>query len=847
MDKYDINHISSRTLDNGLQIYVNERQAAPVVSVQIWVETGSIHEEEYLGCGLSHFLEHMLFHGSAKFSGDNIVDTVHRLGGDMNAYTSLGHTVYYIELPSRHVLTAIDILADMVAYPAFPEDKFADEKNIILRERDMHGDNPSRFMSEKLWHEMFKVHPAKHPIIGYREKILSVNRDMMADYHRRRYSPERSFCMISGMVDPKEVFDAVTSRLDKWERGGLQEAFMPVEPPQLSLREAQYIFNDPLARMSLSWHIPPSGHPDIPALDILCAIMGQNKSSRLVDELKIRRNLAVEVSSFSFTPSFCGILGISLLAEPAKLPDLERTLQVVVENTRSGTFTQNELKREVTQLSTEYLRALRSNSSIVRILGNSILSYGSAEYVHKYLDDLDHVTVEDLQRVAIKYLPAENSTIMRVVPPDFETQSSRTANPAARVTGHEPLLVRFPGGQRLVKYRESSLPLIDFVLVVPGGVFYENPNNGGITALLSQLLTTGTASYSEMEFLNLLDDNAIEFGVIAGNNSLSIKINCHKERFALAMGLLRGILTEPSLGNAEFLRERKNLVEKLRSRATSPQGIAEDRMLQLLYGSHPYAIPRFGSAATMEKIKLKEVREFYRNTCFNPEQAVFGISGDFDDRAIKEVEALIQAVPWKPGPVLPVKPPVFPETALAEQLPNQRSQAVVMTALPGCDNLSPDRYIIDVLQSAMNGQGSNIFKKIREDAGLAYYTGMVSSRGFHRGYISLYAGTSPEGAAQTAELIREEQLRLATSGLNQDEFEAAMAGLAHSNAEQMENPGSLLTQSCLAEYYGNGIMEPFRAQEVYDRISMDEANAVIRRYMSASNTVQVISMPEKNA
>ncbi|MDD3119547.1 MAG: pitrilysin family protein, partial [Victivallales bacterium] len=467
MDYYDTNRITARTLDNGLQIYVNERRLAPVVSVQVWVETGSIHEEEYLGCGLSHFLEHMLFHGSARFSGEEIVNTVHRLGGDMNAYTSLGHTVYYIEMPARHAVAAIDLLADMVAYPAFPEDKFADEKKIILRERDMHGDNPSRFVSEKLWHEMFKIHPARHPIIGYREKILGVNRDMMSAYHQRRYSPERTFFLVSGQVEPEAMIDAVAARLMSWPRGGLREAVLPAEPPQLSRREAQYRFPDPLARLSLSWHIPPVGHADIPALDILCAILGQNKSSRLVHELKIRRNLAVEVSSFCFTPSFCGLLGLSLLAEPAKLAQLERTLQVVLENTLSGTFSRNELKREVTQLSTEYLRAMRSNSSITRILGNSIMSFGSTEYVRKYLDDLDHVTVDDLHRVAIKYLLPENSTVVRVVPPGPAAAGSVLPAATAAAPDDQPQLRRDAGGRRLVTYCDPSLPLIDLVLILP--------------------------------------------------------------------------------------------------------------------------------------------------------------------------------------------------------------------------------------------------------------------------------------------------------------------------------------------------------------------------------------------
>ncbi|MDD3119256.1 MAG: pitrilysin family protein, partial [Victivallales bacterium] len=309
--------------------------------------------------------------------------------------------------------------------------------------------------------------------------------------------------------------------------------------------------------------------------------------------------------------------------------------------------------------------------------------------------------------------------------------------------------------------------------------------------------------------------------------------------------LLRGVLINPRFDRLEFIRERKNLVEKLGSRASSPQGMAEDRLLQLLYGDHPYAIPRYGMAGSLKKLRLPALRDFYFHTCLRAEAVVCGMAGDFNSRTIRSVEALLAAVPWTTAAVPPkVAPPVFPTVPVREQLVNHRSQTVVMAAVPACDNLSPDRYMIDILQSAMNGQGSRLFRKIREEAGLAYYTGMFSSRGFHPGYISIFAGTSREGAAETAKLIEEERQRLAQTGLDPDEFEAAIAALSHAHAEQLENSGSLLMQSCLSEYYGNGVMEPFRQQEIFDRITRTEANAVIRRYLSHPNQVCLVCRPE---
>lgn len=842
MEIFGINSIAVATLDNGLQVYVNQRDHAPVVSVQAWVKTGSIHEEDYLGCGLSHFLEHMLFNGSSRYPGSKVVDCVNRLGGEMNAYTSLGHTVYYVELPAAHVEQGIDIIADMLSGPLFPADKFIDEKNVILRERDMHADNPSRMLSEKVWHEMFTVHPARHPIIGYKNKIESVNREMMIDYYRRRYSPDRAFMLISGMVDADKVTAQVRQRLGSWERGGLREPFLPVEPGQHCSRNSTYTFKDPLSRVSMSWHIPPGGHHDIPALDILSGILGQSKSSRLVRNLKIRKDLAMSVSAYSYTPPFCGVFGITALCTPENTMRLEEELLREAELLREGKFRAEELAREVLQLSTDYLRALRSNNSVARIIGNSILAYGSPAYVDRYLADLKAVTLDDLARVCSLYFNPEKSTVVKLVPDD----SGKVAAPAGRhlpERAGEPLMSSRRCGARLLKLRNPELPLVDVGVVLRGGTFFESAGNAGISSLVAAMLSAGTASFNEMELLHLLDENAMEFSVTPGNNSLSLRLNCHKDRLPLGLDILKSILSESVFPDKEFKREKRNSIDKRRSREASPQGMAEDRMAELLYGHHPYALPRHGSRAGLEALDAGMVKDFYYRVSLSAAHAVFGIAGDFDANSGEMLERMIDSLPWSSQSLEMPGTPRFPESPLRETLSSPRNQAVVLCAIPGCDNVCGERFVIDILQAAMNGQGANIFKKIRDDAGLAYYTGMSTSRGFHRGDLVFYAGTHAEGAETVAAMMEEERVRLASKGLSRREFDAAKAGIAHSNAGQMENSGSMMMQACLAEYYGNGYSTAFDQQRIFDGISFAAANRVIKKIMSCRNTVTVISIP----
>ena len=198
--------ITSVTLGNGLRIYVAPNHRAPVVTAQIWVETGSIHEEEYLGCGLSHFLEHMLFSGTEKFPGKTeISDRATMLGAKLNAWTSYNHTAYYMEGPSSTWKQLADMLCDMVSQPLFPEDAFQKEKGVILRECAMRNDNPDTILFETLISNRFRTFPMRYPVVGLQEGIEKVDREMMTRYYNKRYSPRRTYVVIAGDVEPQEV------------------------------------------------------------------------------------------------------------------------------------------------------------------------------------------------------------------------------------------------------------------------------------------------------------------------------------------------------------------------------------------------------------------------------------------------------------------------------------------------------------------------------------------------------------------------------------------------------------------------------------------------------------------
>src|SRR6202030_1854585 len=193
------------TLENGLTIIVREDHSAPVVSAQAWSMTGSINEGKWLGAGMSHGLEHMLFKGTTTRGASRIDQEVQEAGGYMNAYTSFDRTVYYIDVPNTGGKIAIDILCDIMQHATLPAEEMAKEKQVILREMDMNQDDPGRRAGRRLFETAYTRSPYRFTIIGYPDIYNELQAGDIAEYYRERYAPNNVFYVVVGDMITTEV------------------------------------------------------------------------------------------------------------------------------------------------------------------------------------------------------------------------------------------------------------------------------------------------------------------------------------------------------------------------------------------------------------------------------------------------------------------------------------------------------------------------------------------------------------------------------------------------------------------------------------------------------------------
>ncbi len=298
------------TLENGLQVILEADRSAPVISAQAWVLTGSIHEGRWLGSGVSHALEHMLFKGTEKRPASRIDHEIQAAGGSMNAYTSFDHTVYYINAPDTGISIACDVLCDMLCNATIPEDEWAREREVILREMDMNQDDPSRRSARRFFETIYIRNHYRYPIIGYPDLFQVLTAESIREYYRERYAPNNAFLVFVGDFDTEALKEQIYRIFENQPRRTVQPVYLPQEPNQVDPRIIDESGPFQQTRSHLGWKTPGALSEEMPAMSILSMILGSGHSSRLYRAVRERAGLVNQISAWLYPEQDSCLFGI---------------------------------------------------------------------------------------------------------------------------------------------------------------------------------------------------------------------------------------------------------------------------------------------------------------------------------------------------------------------------------------------------------------------------------------------------------------------------------------------------------------------------------------------------------
>ena len=397
---------------NGLTAILKKDTSVPIVSVYIWVKTGSINENPEQA-GLSHFIEHLVFKGTANYPGNTeIMENIENMGGYVNAATSKEYTCFYIDIQKDGYIQAIKMLSDMVTNPLFPENEIVPERKVVIEEIQRHKDNPHSQLFEKFMATIYKQAAYKNSVIGTEDVIANIPREEIVKYFKQHYIPSRMVIAVVGDINIKETKKVISETLGKNQNTNPDL----IEPNIIEQDDKgmEVTTTDKLAHtyMLAGFLGPDMNSKDVYVADVALNILGSGKSSRLNRILKEEKQLVYSISSSFMTLNGTGSAYISAIFEKDKYEEIKKTLVEELDKFTNEGPTQEELQKIKINMKADWLFELQTVNEQASLLGYWKL-FGHPEILENYLANIEKVTIDDVKNFMKKYY--SNDKLSKVV------------------------------------------------------------------------------------------------------------------------------------------------------------------------------------------------------------------------------------------------------------------------------------------------------------------------------------------------------------------------------------------------------------------------------------------------
>jgi len=390
------NLIKKTTCKNGLRIVSEHIPHVRSVAVGIWVQAGSRYElpEEN---GLTHFIEHMLFKGTATRTARQIAEEFDRIGGNINAFTSKENTCYYAKVLDHHAKYAVEILADMFFHSLFDPSEIDKERQVVLEEINMVEDTPDDIVHEYLWRAMFENDPLGSPILGTEETLNSFTRESILSYMEKHYTPENVVISVAGNI-PEGFSDYIESLFGQFDQK--ESKALAITTPTLKPVYTENYRDTEQAHICLAYPSLSVKADNIYSLVVLNNILGGSMSSRLFQEIREDKGLAYSIYSYHSAYEDTGVLTIYGGTSSNQLDELKTSISETTKAIVNNGFTETEIANAKEQLKGNLLLGLESSNARMSRNGKNELLYGKHRSLDEVSETIDEVTLDSVMQLA---------------------------------------------------------------------------------------------------------------------------------------------------------------------------------------------------------------------------------------------------------------------------------------------------------------------------------------------------------------------------------------------------------------------------------------------------------------
>jgi zinc protease len=842
--------VFERTLANGLKALVLPRTNASIVVCDLYYPIGSVDDMPGK-TGLAHFVEHMLFKGTARFPKGYIDRLAFLASGQSNAETGEDLTHYWFAFPTERWELALAIESDRMLGARFEPAEVDAERQVIGEERARELDSPLGRLDQTHLAVSYLVHPYRNPILGWPQDLNATTADDLSAFHAARYRPDGSVLVIVGNLDPEYALDRIESHFGPLTgRATGPTPPPPPEPRQTGRREFQLLESEAIARGLFGWRTAPRGHPDTPVLDVLADVLCCGRRSRLWDGLVETRKLATWVDANQDSARLSGQFLIQIEAATGVDPSrIEAEIFAEIGRLAKEGPSVSELERSRHRLEAAWRWEQEDVSGLAGGLGHVALWDDWRNWQAEHRAALA-VSTDDVRRAAATYFGSSGLTVGWSLPRSARSTISmatvgRSPSPfppralvapawpvgvsipsvTASLPGYSPQRFILPNGLRVLTERRAGTGTLALELHVDSGLLREE--KPGLAYLTARLREEGTTSRSA-EVLSTAIENV---GGTLDISATGVSARVRAEDLELALDLMADVTIRPAFPAEAVSWAQARIVAELEGDRDDAGFLADSLFRSLIYGKHPYARDPRGTVRTVSSLSQNDAQR-HHELFASPANAFLVVVGDFDPQILRTVIRRHLGRWSSPSRAIGARSVV--DAAALAGIPERKSrsrrvhhdgeQVHLLMGHLGVPRLHRDFDALCVLDHILgSGPGftDRLSRVLRDELGLAYSVGggITDSADVGPGVFRLYAGTGPRKAERALKALREQVIAIHAGEFSNEDVERARAYLRDAWIFDFQTVGQRAERLLELEYFGLPLTEPLAWPERVARLT----------------------------
>ena len=822
----EVEGITEYSLENGARVLLYPDSSAGTVTVAMTVMVGSRHEG-YGETGMAHLLEHMLFKGSPKHQ--NIPKEMKDRGATFNGTTWYDRTNYYETVPAsdENLEWALDLESDRLVNSFVRGEDLSSEMTVVRNEFEIGENNPDQILFQRIMANAYEWHNYGKSPIGNRIDLERVPITSLRRFYKKFYQPDNIILVIAGKFDATKALALIQEKFGSLERPErVLEATYTEEPAQDGERTVVLRRVGDVEVVGSGYHIPAASHPDYPACQVLSNILGDEPGGVLYKDL-VESKLAASVSTMEMAGHDPGML--LCVAQVTKDGSLEKTRDQLLQSIQGSAerITETEVKRAVKKL-LKQRENLQTNTQNFATELSEWSAYGDWRLFFLHRDRLEKLSLEDVQRVAKRYLVTSNRTVGLFRPEKKPVRATIPERPNVRklvagykgrkklaegeVLGTEPNAIekRITRGKLSDGFHYALLPKESRGDVVRMQLTLRYGNEKSLSLgrhndaadFLGTLMRRGTSSMGFQQLKDKLDDLKANLNSTSSTGEVSFSLRAKRNTILPALEILADVLRNPIFPEKEFEILKKQALTNAEQQKSDPQMLAINRLMRSMNPREPadirYVPTIEESIERINKVTRDDVAGLYKKF-LSGQYGELTMVGDFDDQAaLAKVREILNG--WNTEESFERIDDGITQQPKGESIvintPDKKNAIYIAgMVLPFQDNHKD--YEAMLIGNSILGGGAlsnRLANRVRQKEGLSYMVQSVFV-GDSRVPISRFlavAMVNPKNRDALVDAMGDEMKRLRDSGVTDEEVEKAKQGLLQSNKRQRTNDQALL-------------------------------------------------------